>query len=439
MQAITETQIKKFQAEFRKQKTHQVIANAVQTNGINQAAQNLAVQSQLEPTFSVEIKTGKVSNQKQSGRCWLFAALTLLRTQCAAEYGLKDFELSQNYLSFYDRLEKANWFYQRLVQTAHLPLTDRTVAQLLADPDGDGGQWSYAVNLIKKYGVVPKSVMPETYNSEHTQEFSTVLKAKLRKDAKDIRNLAKQNPAVSTLNDLITAKLAEVYRICVYAFGQPPRHFDLELRNDQQQLIQERGLTPQEFAQKYCSFNLDDWVGILNAPQDNKELGRTYCLENTNMVGAKTAKDLNLPIQRLEQLAIQQLQAGQPVWFGNDVLEQLNRQKGLLASGLYDYNSLFGIDLDLDKGLRLDYGQAAMSHAMVLTGVDLDKQGQPLKWKVENSWGDKIGTKGYFVMSVQWFRDYVYEVIIKKSYLSEQEQQQFAQDPLVLPSWDAIN
>ncbi|WP_240366798.1 aminopeptidase C [Bombilactobacillus bombi] len=437
--AINEEQLKKFQHQFHSQKVNEVLANTVQNNGINQVAQSLTVETQLDPTFSIEVKTGAVSNQKQSGRCWLFAALTTLRTKFATEYQTKDFELSQNYLSFYDRLEKANWFYQQVIATASLPLEDRKVAHLLANPDDDGGQWSYAVNLIKKYGVVPKYVMPETYNSEHTNEFSTILKTKLRKDAIELRHLVNEGSHHTDLDKIVETKMADIYRICVYAFGQPPKQFKLELRNDNHNLIQERSITPQEFAQKYCAFPLDDFVGILNAPQPSKEFGQTYCLEgNGNMVGAQQAKDLNLPIERLQQLAIKQLQAGETVWFGNDVLEQLNRKKGLLASELYDYNHLFNIDLNMDKGERLDFAQGQMSHAMVLTGVDLDENGQPLKWKVENSWGDKIGTKGYFVMSNQWFKDYVYEVIINKEYLTDTERAQFNQEPIVLPPWDAI-
>lgn len=437
--SIKNENLEKYNQDLHATKAHEVLADAVQNNGINKAAESVDVKAKLNPTFSIELKTGAVSAQKHSGRCWLFSALTNLRTDFAKKYNVKDFELSQNYLSFYDRLEKANWFYQQIINTAELPLTDRKVATLLQFPDDDGGQYPFAVSLIKKYGVVPKYAMPETYNSDNTTEFTDVLTNKLHKDAVELRALASKNPENPEIAKFVKKSLSEVYRICVYAFGQPPVKFDLQLRDDDKKLISEPGLTPQEFLKKYFDYNFDDYFDALNAPQASKDFGKSYQLQGDgNMVGGEAEKFFNLPISRLKQMAIQQLKDGETVWFGNDVLQQMNRQKGLLDSKLYDYDQLFDVDFDLDKGKRLDYRQGEVSHAMVLTGVDLDKDGKPTKWKVENSWGDKIGTKGYFVMSDQWFTDYVYEVVVKKEYLTETEKKQYAKDPIILPGWDAI-
>lgn len=439
MQAIDRQQLQRFHQDLHQQPAAAIKGALVQNNGFNKATQNQAQLHQLNPEFNVEVATGKVSNQKKSGRCWLFSTLTTLRTKFATKYQIKDFELSQNYLSFYDRLEKANVFYQQVLATADRKLTDRYVAQLLAGPDEDGGRWNYGYNLVQKYGVVPKYVMPETYNSEHTQEFSQVLNTKLRKDAIQLRSLVKQQATSEQLQQTVQTMLSEVYRICVLCFGQPPVKFDLELKTDQGQLIQEAQLTPQQFATKYCAYPFADYVSLLNAPQASKPYGRTYHLkDDTNMVGTKQQKDLNLPIERLKQITIQQLQAGDTVWFGNDVSAQSNRQQGLLAGDLYQYQELLAIDLTMTKEQRLETRQAQMSHAMVLTGVDLNEQGQARKWKVENSWGEQVGTKGYFVMDDQWFSDYVYEIIVQKEFLTPVEQQQWQQDPILVPAWDPL-
>ncbi|NVY96656.1 C1 family peptidase [Lactobacillus sp. DCY120] len=438
-QAIDFQQIKQFQTQFHAQSEYQTVAQAVQNNGIHQTSQDPQAQVALNPVFSVEIPTGAVGNQKHSGRCWLFSALTTLRTQFAQKYQVKDFELSQSYSFFYDRLEKANWFYQEVVATAQAALTDRRVHLLLTQATGDGGQWKFAINLIQKYGVVPKSVMPETKSSEDTTEFNQVLNHKLRQDAQQLRQLVQDQATSDQIQTWIEQRLAEVYRICVYSFGQPPREFSWSQRNDQEKLLQETAITPQDFYAQYFSLPLADYYQILNIPQKGKPLGRTYRAEGDgNVVGASLDKGLNLPIQRLKQLTIKQLQAGDPVWFGNDVLAQSQRQQGLLAGNLYDYGQLFDLDLKLTKGERFDVQEADISHAMVFTGVDLNDQGEPLRWKVENSWGAKIGSKGYFVMDDAWFDDYVYEVIINKQHLSATEEAEFQQEPIVLPAWDVL-
>ncbi|WP_076801605.1 aminopeptidase C [Latilactobacillus curvatus] len=414
------------------------LKNAVMTNGINAVSQRPDAAVTLDPTYSIDLPTGDVSFQKKSGRCWLFATLNTLRHDFEQKYHVKNFELSQNYLSFWDRIEKANLFYEKILATADKPITDREVAFTLAGPDFDGGQWDNAVALIQKYGAVPKSVMPETYNSDLTTEFNSTLNLKLRKDAIQLRQLVANNASEATISETRTGFLSEIYRLCVYAFGEPVETFDFAYRDDDQNYHEDRGLTPQSFYQKYLNRNFDDYITVVSSPQASKQYNQLYSLESQNtVVEGHPMRLLNLPPERLKALAIQSLQNNETIWFGNDVLADMDRQKGWLDRNLYNYSGLFGFDLTMPKDQRLDYRQGVVSHAMTLTGVDLVDD-QPTKWKVENTWSDKVGTKGYFSMSDAWFDDYVYEVIVKKAYLTKEEQAALTQTPIKLEAWDAL-
>lgn len=365
---------KEILADFRKNlnqdATNNVLKNSVAQVGIFKTAQNIEAKSKLNPTFNIEVPTGKVSNQKRSGRCWLFSALTNLRTEFAMKYNMKDFELSQNYLSFWDRLEKANYFYQNILETADLPVSDRKVNLLFTYPNGDGGQWQYAADLINKYGVIPAYAMPETNASDNTSEFNAVLKKMLRKNGIELRQMVTDNS--KDIDKRVEEMLSEVYKLCVYSFGQPPVNFELSLRNDDDKMIEESSITPKEFLNKYFTMKLDDYINIMNSPQKSKEYNQVYTIETDgNVVGGVTEKYLNLPIERLEELSIEQLKANDTVWFGNDVLNQSQRNQGLLFGDLYQFDKLFGTDMKLAKGDALDYRQSEVSHAMVLTGVNL--------------------------------------------------------------------
>lgn len=434
---INKESLSKFNEDLQHTAQNEVIKNAVNNLGVNKVAQQFN-NSHLDDTFSLEIETGTVSNQKKSGRCWLFSTLTNLRTEFAEEYKVKDFELSQNYLSFYDRLEKANFYFKNIIETADLPKTDRKVNLVFEFANDDGGQWQYSANLIEKYGVVPVYAMPETFNSENTTEFSTVISTFLRKKGIELRKLVRDGVAEVELNRFIEENMSEVYRICVYAFGEPVQNFDLMIRDDDNKLIEEKNLTPLKFFEKYFDVNLDDYVSVMNSPQEDKEYGKTYTIATQgNIVGMADEKFLNKPIERLKELAIKQLQAGETVWFGNDVGAQSLRKEGILSGELFNYDAVFDIDTKMNKAERLDTREGEVSHAMVLTGVNLE-DGKPTKWKVENSWGEKVGNKGYFVMDDKWFDENVYEVVINKKFMTEEEINEFSAEPIVLPGWDAM-
>ncbi|MCH4050476.1 MAG: C1 family peptidase [Companilactobacillus sp.] len=426
-------------ADFHENLNHDVSNNAlrhaVAEVGIYKAAQNIEAKSKLNPAFNVEVPTGKVTNQKRSGRCWLFSTLTNLRTEFATRYNVKDFELSENYLSFYDRLEKANYFFQNIIQTADMPLTDRKVNWLFASPSGDGGQWQYGANLIKKYGVVPSYAMPETVASENTSEFNSTLNNLLRKDGMEIRQMIKDSQPT---DERVQEMLSDVYRICVYSFGQPPVDFELSIKDDNGKMIEDPSITPKDFFKNYFAIDLNDYISVMNSPQTSKKYNQSYTIDTQgNIVGGEAEKFFNLPIERLKELTIQQLKANDTVWFGNDVGKQSERSKGLLFGDLYQYDQLFGIDTKLDKGDALDTRNASVSHAMVFTGVNLINDA-PNRWKVENSWGEANGDKGYFTMDDKWFDENVYEVVINKKYLTSDELAAFDQEPIVLPAWDAM-
>lgn len=371
----------------------------------------------------------------------MFAALNTMRHSLQAEFKIKDFELSQNYTNFWDKFEKSNYFYENVLKTADLPIGDRKVDFLMTTPQQDGGQWDMLCALIEKYGIVPKSVMPETYNSEKSSELNSVLNLKLRKDAVALRQLVADGVSATDIQVKKDAMLTEVYRMLTYALGAVPTEFDFEYRDDDKNYHIDRNLIPQTFYEKYVGWQLADYVSIINSPTDDKPYNHLYTVEMLgNVVGGREVRHLNLDIDTFKQLAIKQLQAGESVWFGSDVGQSSDRQLGIMDTEIYQQAEMLDMDLSISKGQRLDYGESLMTHAMVITGVDL-VEGQPTKWKVENSWGDKVGTKGYFVMSDSWFDEFVYQIVINKRFLPEnlQKVETDEQDkPTVLAPWDPM-
>ncbi|WP_413628039.1 C1 family peptidase [Fructilactobacillus vespulae] len=433
---LKQEDLQAMKAAFLSQPQGQVLANAIASNGINKTAKNQQVFAKLNRTFSDEIQTGAVSNQKQSGRCWLFSILNTLKHQFANQYHVKDFEFSQSYLFFWVKIERANIFYDRMIALAGKPTSDREVEFYLSSPGTDGGQWAMAAALVQKYGVVPRETFPETAVTENTHDLDMLLNRKMRHDALQLRELIANQ---ASDEEIMSAKhnfLTEIYRITAETVGLPPEKFDLEYRDDKKQYHLDQGLTPKEFYDKYLGVDLDEYVVLSNSP--DKEFNEIYALPSQNNVeGGKSIELVNVSMDKLKQAAIKQIQAGETIWFGNDVLQQSDRQNGVLASDLYKQDDLFGINTQMSKAERLQYHEAEVSHAMTITGVDLINN-QPTKWKVENSWGDKVGDKGYFVMSDQWMDDYTYEVVIKKQYLDAETKQILDQAPLVLDPWDSL-
>jgi len=435
--ALTQSALAAMRAKQATDPVGPVLTRTITKNGLKAASYDQTAASRLDRTFSVEVPTGKVSNQKHSGRCWEFSLLNTLRHKFAAKNHVKDFELSESYLFFWDKIERANSFYRNVEQTARQPINDRLVQFLFDNPGEDGGQWAMAAGLVQKYGVVPASAMPETYNSNNTSDFQAVLSRKLRKDGLKLRQLVMNGASEAELQSLEKSMLQEVYRLAVYAFGEPPTKFDLEYRDDDKTYHRVADLTPQAFFKDYFATDLDDYVVVTNSP--DKPLNQLYSLpDEDNIIGGKKITFLNVDMGVLTDVAVQQLQAGETIWFGNDVLRQLDRKAGYLDAHLYETAKLIGVNDHLTKAQRLQTGEGEVSHAMTLTGVDLVDD-TPTKWKVENSWGTANGDQGYFVMSQDWFNDYVYEVVVHKRFLAPEFQALLTEPAKRLPAWDPLH
>ncbi|WHA08643.1 C1 family peptidase [Enterococcus montenegrensis] len=438
MSAIKKELTAKFAAAFKENNKQNALQRGVVKNGISASAENMSAHVNNVPVFSVDLATGKVANQMQSGRCWMFAALNTFRHKMLNAFNLKDFELSQNYTFFWDKYEKANYFYENILATATEDLNSRKVAFLLQTPQQDGGQWDMIVSIFEKYGVVPKTAMPESSNSSNSRDLNNYLNKKLRKDAVTLRNLVAQGKDAAEIKSVKEKMLEEVYNFLAISLGNPPETFDFEYRDEEKNYHLDQNLTPQSFYEKYVGVNLNDYVSIINAPTADKPYNQSYTVEMLgNVVAGKEVKYLNVDMATFKKLAIAQLEQGESVWFGCDVGQSSTRDSGIMALDAYDMNDLFDIDFTMTKAQRLDYGESLMTHAMVLTGVDL-VAGQSTKWKVENSWGEKVGTKGFFVMSDEWMDEYTYQIVVRKDLLSPEQLAAYEKAPTVLAPWDPM-
>ena len=439
MKSLEQDFTDKLYAAYEANPKFAAMENAISHNGLLTSLEKRSSAVENTPVFSLDLTKDKVSDQKASGRCWMFAALNTFRHKMIAGFQLEDFELSQAHTFFWDKYEKSNWFLDQMLATADQELTSRKVKFLLDTPQQDGGQWDMVVSLFEKYGVVPKSVYPESISSSNSRELNQILNKLLRQDAQILRELVAAGANLAELQAKKEELLQEVFNFLAMNLGLPPRQFDFSYRDKDNNFHSESGLTPQAFFKKYVDLKLDDYVSIINAPTVDKPYGKSYTVEMLgNVVGSKPVRYLNVEMDRLKELAIAQMQAGETVWFGSDVGQSSNRKAGIMADGMYDFTSSMDIQLTQDKAGRLDYSESLMTHAMVLTGVDLDENGKAKKWKVENSWGEKVGNKGYFVASDAWMDEYTYQIVVRKEFLTAAELAAYEAEPLVLAPWDPM-
>ncbi len=436
--AVTDQLLGRYRHDLASSPGFKTVSNAVRKSGIQAVAIDPDRVAAMTHTYSLDLETSAVTHQKQSGRCWMFAALNVLRHHVEADLKLKSFEFSQNYTMFWDKVEKANAFLENILETADEPYDSRVVAFLLDSPVGDGGQWDMFVALVEKYGLVPKDAMPETFQSSQSRAMNMLITLKLREDAVRLRRLVAEGAAQGAVQSAKEKMLAEIYRILVANLGEPPERFDFEYKDKDGGFHAERGLTPRTFVERYVKLNLDDYVSLINAPTDDKPMNRTYTVRFLASVKeGRPVVYLNLPIDELRRVALAQLEDQEPVWFGCDVGKMLDRDGGIMDSRLFDYEGTLGVPFTMTKGERLDYGESRMTHAMVFTGVNL-VDGRPNRWKVENSWGTEPGKDGYFVMSDAWFDDHMYQVVVHKKYLSEAQRETLKLEPIVLQPWDPM-
>jgi bleomycin hydrolase len=372
----------------------------------------------------------------------MFASLNTMRYRVIKKYNLKTFELSQAYPLFWDKLEKSNWFLENILDTLDEPLDGRLVSFLLTDPIGDGGQWDMFRSLVKKYGVVPKEAMPETACSRNTGDMDRYLTRYLRGAAKRLRQSHEAGVETDDLRSMKKEMMDEVYHLLATCLGEPPASFPVRLRDKDDKLVLAGTFTPKEFFSTAVDMDVDAYVSLISAPTADKPFGHTYTVSRLgNVWEDHGVRYLNLPPAELKRVAIAQLRDDLPVWFGCDVAQSYLRDEGMMDTAALDVDALFGFPVEgnMDKAERLDYGESLMTHAMVLEGVRLDASGNPELWKVENSWGKDHGRDGFDTLSDAWFDEYVYQVVVDKKYLTEEERHTYeTEKPTVLAPWDPM-
>lgn len=438
---ISKELLAQYKSDYEKDSVNQAVAGAIARVGLQEASLNNETLRLHNGYFSDETKRGEITFQKSSGRCWMFAALNAARVKTIEQLNLKTIEFSQNYTLFWDKLEKSNYFLESILETLDEPLESRLLAHLLANPVQDGGQWDMFSGILKKYGVVPKDVMPETFHSSNTNGLVNQLTRRLRKYAQILRSEYKNGKDVQALRNMKEVFLSQVYSLLVKALGSPPEKFDFEYRekNDDRTFHKDCGLTPQEFFKKYIGWNLDDKISLINAPTADKPYGRAYTVKFLGSVKEeKPICYINVPIEALKEAAVKSIKAGEAVWFGCDVGKMLVQNEGIMDMHLYNYDITIGKLPEFTKAERLDYGESLLTHAMVFTGVDLDKDGKPIKWQVENSWGDEHGKKGMFSMSDAWFEEYNYQIMVDKKYVDEKWLKALNEPIIELEPWDPM-
>lgn len=442
MKSVTLEDLGAARKQFVEERANVIAKNAVTAQGIREVARVPEAVAANTGTFDVEVRQGKRCDQKRSGRCWMFASLNTMRTRIIDRYDLKTFELSQAYPLFFDKVEKSNWFLENVLDTLDEPLSGRLMAHLLEDPISDGGQWDMFRALVRKYGVVPKEAMPETACSSNTRDMDAYLTRYLRGAAKRLRESHEAGVGTDDLRAMKKEIMGEVTSLLITCLGEPPVQFDVRLRDKDDELVLSGTYTPQEFFDKVVSMPVDDYVSVISAPTADKPFGHTYTVDRLgNVAEAGGVRYLNLPVERLKELAVAQLQDGLPVWFGCDVIQSFIRDEGIMDTASLDVDGLFGFPVEgcLDRAERLDYGESLMTHAMVLEGVNLDAAGKPTLWKVENSWGDKRAKDGFDSIADAWFNQYVYQVVVDKRFLSDSERKTYeTEEPTVLAPWDPM-
>ncbi|HHI03354.1 MAG TPA: aminopeptidase [candidate division Zixibacteria bacterium] len=433
---LTKSIIKKSREAYKLDIPTRASYNAVTNNDIRDLALNRDIVRNHNELFSHKIKTKGIVDQKSSGRCWVFAWLNTMRPMVIEKHDLDKFEFSQNYLTFWDKMEKANRFLEYIIEFRERDLEDRELTLILESPFSDGGYWRYAVNLIKKYGLVPKEIMPETNSSENTRLMNRVISKKLRMDAAQIRKMFQNGASVKELRKFKEDKLIEVYRLLAMNIGEPPVEFEWRYQIDDTTLSDDKTYTPLSFFKKFVGAELDDFVCLYNNP--TRAYGERYISSmSRNLYDGEDFDHVNVEIERLKEIAKASILDNQPLYFSSDVGKDQNSDLGMMAENLYDYGTLFGIDLDMSKEDMALYLHSSSNHGMSLIGVDII-DGKPVKWLVENSWGDEKGSDGLWTMYDDWFDNYVFYIIARKKYVPRNILKLFDKDPIIIPPWDPI-
>ena len=422
--------------DFAASPAYRLAQNAVTRVAVDDVAINREIINNTDHSLSTLLDDWKVTNQQRSGRCWLFAGLNLLRVGAMKKMGLKDFEFSQNYAMFWDKIERANYFLEAIIETADRELDDRTVAYLLQSVADDGGQWNMFVAIVSKHGLVPKAFMPETQSSSDTGRMNSVLRSLLRQGVKSVREAAARGAEAARAEKADVLRV--IYRVLCIHLGTPPDRFYWQWTDSDRTFHRDGELTPQEFAEKYVDLPIADYVCLVHDPRPSSPAGRTFTVQYLgNVLGAPPVTYLNVDISLIKDIAAQTLQQGEPVWFGCDVGKMMSNEYGVWDASLYDLSSVYDTAFTLGKAERLVYHETQMTHAMLFTGVDV-VDGVTRRWRVENSWGTEKGKDGFYTMNDSWFNEYVFEIAARRGAIPEELRQALDAEPIVLPAWDPM-
>jgi bleomycin hydrolase len=432
--ALSEEAINKIRGTFEMDAHTRAMYNSITNNDISSLAVNRDILREHNDLFSHKIKTKGVTNQKSSGRCWLFAGLNILRPIVIQKHKLKEFELSQSYLAFWDKLEKANCFLENIIEFRDRDILDREMEFLLRTPIPDGGYWENVVNLVEKYGVAPQEIMPETNSSSNTSLMNALIGRKLRADAAKLRQMSNEKKSVKRLRAEKAKMLGEVYKMLAMNLGEPPRKFEWRFEDANSVVSEVKSYTPKSFFEEVVGVDMREYVDVFNDP--SKEYGRHYQIRLTrNIRDGDDAHFANVEVQALKDIAAKAVLADEPVWFSCDVGKDQSKEHGIMAIGMFDYDSIYRTDMSMSKAERSLFRESVPNHAMVFVGVDMQGD-KPAKWLVENSWGKDKGSEGLWTLYDTWFDKNVYSVIVKKKYVPEEVLKIFEEPAIELPPWD---
>ena len=428
-------QIKKAQPQDAGQ---QALRNAVTGASLQSLAMPMSARSAGDTHFSHRVRTKGITDQQQSGRCWLFTGLNVMRSRMITKYNLGAFEFSQSYCFFYDQLEKANLFLQSAIDLAKLPMDDKKVDWLFHNPLSDGGTFCGVQDVVTKYGLVPAEVMPETFSANNTGQMSTLIATKLREYGLELRAMAADGAKAKALNDRKTQMLGTVYHMLSLCLGEPPVSFTWTRKDAQGNPVDTREYTPLSFYQTYVGADLKgNYVMLMNDP--SRPYHKTYTIDmDRHSYDGQQWTYLNLPMEEIKAMAIASIKDSTMMYYSCDVGKFLNSKTGVLSLGNFDYASLMGTTFPMNKADRIRTFASASSHAMTLVAVDLDANGKPKKWMVENSWGPSSGYQGHLIMTDEWFDEYSFRLVVERKYVPAATLELLKQKPTVLPAWDPL-
>lgn len=436
---ITKQMLQQIEKQNVPTASDRALRNALAANSIDALAKNQKNAGALDTYFNIETKKQSITNQKSSGRCWMFSGMNVLRANFAKRTDSLKVTFSQDYLFFYDQLEKANLMLQGVIDTGKKPIDDQRVQFFFHHPLNDGGTFCGVADLTEKYGLVPTEVQPETYSAESTSRMSRIISSKLREQGLELRKMVNEGKKAKDIQQRKTEMLSEIYHMLVITLGEPVKEFTYAFRDKNgKALTPVKTYTPQSFYQEVVGEKLNGtFIMVMNDPR--REYYKTYEVEyDRHTYDGHNWKYLNLPMEDIEQLAIASLKDGRKLYSSYDVGKQLDRKRGFADTENYDYESLFGTTFGMNKAERISTFDSGSTHAMTLTAVDLDADGKPLKWKVENSWGSDSGHQGCIIMTARWFREYMFRLVVDKKYVSEKLLKDYDQKPIMVMPEDPL-